>query len=99
MGTTLQVKQEKLIEHIHGSVLLNNDLFFQEFGTEMEHIGYINLYLSSYLVSLKCEFRELKSHTWLPVHSSHGCRRNITYIMNTDRHTQTNLQNMLQTAL
>ncbi len=45
------------IDHIHGdigdSVLENDDLFFPEFGHEMEHIGYLNPSLSSYLVFLK----------------------------------------------
>ncbi len=45
------------IKHIHGniadSVLENDDLFFPEFGFEMEHIGYLNPSLCSYLVSLK----------------------------------------------
>ncbi len=56
------------IDHIHGdigdSVLENDDLFFPEFGLEMEHIGYLNPSLSSYLV------HELRSYTWLPIHPS-----------------------------
>ncbi len=91
------------IENIYGdiadSVLENDDLFFTEFGFEMEHIGYLNPSLSRYLVSLNYDFRELRLHIWLPVHSSPSRRRNIPCIMNTDSHTQIDLQNMLQAAL
>ncbi len=55
------------IDNIHGditdSVIENDDLFFPEFGFEMEHIGYLNPSLSSYLVSLKYNICELRSHT------------------------------------
>ncbi len=95
--------QLKNIEHIHvditDSVLENDNLFFPEFGCEMEHIGYLNSPLSSYLVSLKYDFHELSSYTWLPLHSSHNHMRNIPYIRNTDRNTQVHWENMFRAVL
>ncbi len=91
------------VDHIHGdigeSVLESDDLFFPEFGLEMEHIGYLNPSLSSYLVSLKYDFHELWSYTWLPIHSSHTSKMNIPFIVNIERDTQIHLENILHGAL
>ncbi len=80
---------------IGDSVLENDDLFFPEFGLEMEYIGYLNPFLSSYLVYLKYDFHELRSYTWLHIHPSHPHRRNIAIIENVDSDTQIHLENML----
>ncbi len=73
--------------------------FSPEFGLEMQHIGYLNPPLSSYLFSLKYDFHELRSHTWLSIHPSSQHMKTIPYIMDIDRHHQNHLHNMLQAAL
>ncbi len=57
-------------EHDLGSsdLLLQNNLFFPDFGLSMTHAGFINPTLKTYLFSLKYDFNEIKSVDW--VHES-----------------------------
>ena len=47
------------------SFIQDEDLFYAPFGLHVKHIGYFNPTMKNYLVTLKYDFSQLKSSTWL----------------------------------
>jgi hypothetical protein len=57
-------KDKKPKVHIN-EYIKNVDLFYPSFGLYLKHIGYYNPTMKNYLVTLKYDFNELRSYTWL----------------------------------
>ncbi len=64
--------------HVHNlgdsNFIPGNNLFYPEFGLGLKHSGFINPTHKCFLVSVKYDFNDLKSHDWIHEHiyNEHG---------------------------
>ena len=97
-----QVRRLSLHQHaseLHINKFISNpDKFFPEFGLHFKHKGYLNPCSKNYLVTLKYDLNELRSHTWLYT-TLPNTTDDFPTVKSTDVFTNENMFKLLRIAI